>query len=63
MSVYAKSDCGYDVNEIVTKSRSLKGVLEAFSSQRNMDMLKRAGFVNMMSVMKYACFEVFLVIK
>lgn len=49
--------------EIVAKSRSLKGVLEPFSTQGNLDMLKRAGFVDYMSVMKYVCFEGFLAIK
>lgn len=54
---------GYDPEEIIAKSRSLKGVLEPFSTQGNLDMLKRAGFVDMMSVMKYVCFEGFLAIK
>lgn len=49
--------------EIVAKARSLKGVLEPFSTQGNLDMLKRAGFVDIMSVMKYVCFEGFLAIK
>jgi tRNA (cmo5U34)-methyltransferase len=49
--------------EIVHKSRSLKGVLEPFSSQANLDMLKRAGFQDVSTVMKYLCFEGFLAIK
>lgn len=49
--------------EIVAKARSLKGVLEPFSTQGNVDMLKRAGFVDVMSIMKYVCFEGFLAIK
>jgi tRNA (cmo5U34)-methyltransferase len=49
--------------EIVAKSRSLKGVLEPFSTQGNIDMLKRAGFVDVMSIMKYVSFEAFLAIK
>lgn len=49
--------------EIVAKARSLKGVLEPFSSQGNVDLLKRAGFVDIISVMKYVCFEGFLAIK
>ena len=54
---------GYTPQQIMAKSRSLKGILEPFSSQANMDMLKRAGFVDIMSVMKYVCFEGFLAIK
>jgi tRNA (cmo5U34)-methyltransferase len=54
---------GYSAEEIVGKARSIKGVLEPFSTQGNIDMLKRAGFVDIMSVMKYVCFEGFLAIK
>lgn len=54
---------GYTPEEIVGKSRSLKGVLEPFSSQANIDMLRRAGFVDIISVMKYVCFEGFLAVK
>lgn len=58
-----KIDQGYGPEEIVSKARSLKGVLEPFSTQGNLDMLKRAGFVDVMSVMKYVSFEGFLAIK
>lgn len=54
---------GYSPDDIVSKSRSLKGVLEPFSSQGNIDMLKRAGFVDINTVQKYLCFEGFLAIK
>jgi tRNA (cmo5U34)-methyltransferase len=54
---------GYSPDEIVAKTRSLKRVLEPFSSGGNLDMLKRAGFLDYMSVMKYVCFEGFLAIK
>lgn len=54
---------GYSPEEIFTKTRSLKGVLEPFSSQGNLDLLKRAGFVDVLSIMKYVCFEGFLAIK
>ncbi len=54
---------GYSAEDIVSKSRSLKGVLEPFSSQGNIDMLKRAGFVDINTVQKYLCFEGFLAIK
>ncbi|MFZ5589818.1 MAG: methyltransferase domain-containing protein [Pseudomonadota bacterium] len=54
---------GYSPEDIVSKSRSLKGILEPFSSQGNIDMLKRAGFVDINIVQKYLCFEGFLAIK
>lgn len=58
-----KLDQGYDEREIIAKSRSLKGVLEPFSTQGNIDLMKRAGFVDVMSILKYVCFEGFLAIK
>lgn len=58
-----KIDQGYNAEEIVAKTRSLKGVLEPFSTQGNLDLLKRAGFVDILSVQKYLCFEGFLAIK
>ncbi len=54
---------GYEPSEILAKSRSLKGVLEPFSTQGNLDLLSRAGFVDMMSIAKNTCFEGFLAIK
>jgi tRNA (cmo5U34)-methyltransferase len=54
---------GYTCNEIIDKTRSLKGVLEPFSSQANLEMLKRAGFTDVNSIQKYLCFEGFLAIK
>jgi tRNA (cmo5U34)-methyltransferase len=54
---------GYSPEEIFHKSRSLKGVLEPFSTQGNLDMLKRANFVDTISVFKYVSFEGFLAIK
>jgi tRNA (cmo5U34)-methyltransferase len=53
----------FSPSEVVAKARSLKGVLEPFSTQGNIDLLKRAGFVDVMTVMKYVCFEGFLAIK
>lgn len=54
---------GFSEQEIVNKSRSLKGVLEPFSTQGNIDMMRRAGFVDIMTVFKHLCFEGFLAIK
>jgi tRNA (cmo5U34)-methyltransferase len=58
-----KLDQGYTPTEIINKARSLKGILEPFSTQGNLDLLKRAGFVDIISVFKYLCFEGFLAIK
>ena len=58
-----KLEQNYTPDEIIVKGRSLKGVLEPFSTQGNLDLLKRAGFEDMMSVMKWNCFEGFLAIK
>ncbi len=58
-----KLEQGYSAEEIIQKSRSLKGVLEPFSTQGNIDMLKRAGFVDIMSVAKFGPFEGILAIK
>lgn len=54
---------GYSAEDILSKARSLKGVLEPFSSQGNIDMLKRAGFSDINTIQKYLCFEGFLAIK
>ncbi|NOD49783.1 MULTISPECIES: methyltransferase domain-containing protein [unclassified Ruegeria] len=54
---------GFSSEEIVEKSRSLKSVLEPFSTQGNLDLLARAGFADVTSIQKYICFEGFLAIK
>lgn len=54
---------GYTAEDIISKTRSLKGVLEPFSTQANIDMLRRAGFEDINTVQKYLCFEGFLAIK
>jgi len=58
-----KLDQGYSADNIISKSRSLKGVLEPFSTKGNLDLLARAGFIDVMTIMKYVCFEGFLAIK
>jgi len=58
-----KLNNGFSSEEIVEKSRSLKGVLEPFSTQGNFDLLARAGFKDVTTVQKYLCFEGFLAIK
>ena len=54
---------GYSFDEIMAKSRSLKGILDPFSTQGNLDMLKRAGFKDINIIFKWFCFEGFLCIK
>lgn len=58
-----KLEHGYTAEEILAKSRSLKGVLEPFSTEGNRSLLERAGFVDIMTVFKYVCFEGFLAIR
>lgn len=58
-----KLEQGFTKEEILDKTRSLKGILEPFSSQGNIDLLHRSGFKDIMSIMKYICFEGFLAIK
>jgi tRNA (cmo5U34)-methyltransferase len=58
-----KLENGYSSEEILGKARSLKGVLEPFSTRGNLDMLQRAGFVDIMTIYKHICFEGFLAIK
>jgi len=54
---------GFSEAEVINKARSIKGVMEPFSSQGNTDMLRRAGFLDIVTVQKYVCFEGFLAIK
>lgn len=58
-----KSRNGFSADEILNKSASLKGVLEPFSTEGNLGLLRRAGFTDIMTVMKWVCFEGFLAIK
>ncbi len=58
-----KLEVGYSPDEIISKTKSLKGVLEPFSTQGNLDLLKRAGFEDFITIQKYMNFEGFLAIK
>lgn len=58
-----KLEQGYRSDEILAKMRSLKGVLEPFSSEGNLGLLQRAGFIDITTIFKYICFEGFLGIK
>ena len=54
---------GFSEKEVSGKKRSLKGILEPFSTNGNLQMFKRAGFKDISSVAKFVCFEGFLAIK
>ena len=54
-----KFEQGFSSDEILSKSRSLKSVLEPFSTQGNLDLLKRAGFKDIITIFKYLSFEGF----
>ncbi len=54
---------GFDAEEILNKTSSLKGVLEPFSREGNLGLMRRAGFTDINTVMKYVCFEGFVAIK
>lgn len=58
-----KRENGYSPEEILGKADSLRGALEPFSTNGNLDILRRAGFVDIMTVYKHICFEGFLAIK
>ncbi len=58
-----KARNGFSAEEILNKTQSLKGVLEPFSTAGNLGLLRRAGFTDIATMMKYICFEGFLAIK
>lgn len=58
-----KATQGFDADEILNKTRSLRGVLEPFSRDGNIGLLRRAGFSDIETVMKFLCFEGFIAIK
>lgn len=58
-----KREQGFEAEEILNKTSSLKGVLEPFSREGNLGLLLRAGFTDIDTVMKYVCFEGFVAIK
>jgi tRNA (cmo5U34)-methyltransferase len=58
-----KASMGYSSEEILNKAKSLKGILEPFSTQGNLDILSRSGFKDVMSIYKYITFEGFIAIK
>ena len=58
-----KEDKGFSPEEIYNKTKSLKSILEPFSSNPNIELMKRAGFKDILSIQKYICFEGWIAIK
>ena len=58
-----KLNQGFNEAEIVHKTRSLKGIMEPFSEQGNIDMIKRAGFKDISCIFKWVSFAGFIAIK
>ena len=58
-----KSKKGFTAEEIINKSKSLKGILEPFSSKGNYALLKRSGFKDIMTFFRWNNFEGLLAIK
>ncbi len=54
---------GYSEEEIVSKQRSLKGVLEPFSNEGNIGLLSRAGFKDITTIFQWVCFQGYFCIK
>ena len=58
-----KAENGFSNQEIIEKQKSLRGVLEPFSTFGNTGLLKRSGFVDITTIFKHICFEGYLCIK
>ena len=58
-----KARQGFSDEEINSKTKSLKGILDPFSSKGNLEMLKRAGFKDFSVIAKFVSFEIVLAIK
>lgn len=54
---------GFNSEEILSKARSLRAVLEPFSTDENMAMLTSVGFSSVAVVQKHLCFEGYLAVK
>lgn len=58
-----KTDIGYTQNEVWNKTVSIRSILEPFTTLQNTKMLRKAGFKNFTSILKYYNFEGYLAIK
>ena len=58
-----KEDNGLSSEDILVKSKSLRGVLEPFSDNGNLGLIRRAGFKDIQTIMQSICFKGYLCIK
>ena len=58
-----KSENGFNEKEILLKTRSLRGILDPYTTEENIKYLKRSGFKDISSIQKFLCFEGFIAIK
>jgi tRNA (cmo5U34)-methyltransferase len=58
-----KLENGFTHDEILSKTLSLKGVMEPFTSSENVKFMERAGFSDIITIQKHLCFEGWLAIK
>lgn len=58
-----KEDNGLSFEDIIKKSKSLRGVLEPFSDNGNLGLIRRAGFKDVQTIMQSMCFKGYLCIK
>jgi len=54
---------GFSSDEIVQKTRSLKGILEPFSDKGNLGLIKRSGFEDCIPIFQWMSFKGYLCIK
>ena len=58
-----KEENNFSSKGILSKSKSLRGVLEPFSDAGNLGFLKRSGFKDIQTVFHHLCFKGYLCIK
>ena len=58
-----KEDNKISSEGILKKSKSLRGVLEPFSDNGNLGLIRRAGFKDIQTIMQSICFKGYLCIK
>ena len=63
ISIDFKENNFFNADEILNKSKSLRGVLEPFSDNGNLGFIKRAGFKDIQTIFHHLCFKGYLCIK
>lgn len=58
-----KEDNKLNTQHIINKSKSLRGILEPFSDNGNLGLIRRAGFKDIQTIMQSICFKGYLCIK